>query len=138
MWTHFGDLQFETLRTALDRIIPADEYPGAWDAGCGEYISRQLNGQLAYLLPAYRAGLDGLEAEAMRQFGNPFAGLAPEQQDAILAHAETGEVEADWDTSPKLFFSTLVNHAAEGYYADPGQGGNRDRVSWRMIGFHGK
>ena len=31
--------------------------------------------------------------------------------------------------------SRLVNHAAEGYYADPGQGGNRNRVSWRMIGF---
>jgi hypothetical protein len=28
-----------------------------------------------------------------------------------------------------------VELAHEGYYADPGNGGNRDAVSWRMIGY---
>jgi hypothetical protein len=29
----------------------------------------------------------------------------------------------------------IAEHCAEGFYADPRQGGNIDMVSWRMIGF---
>lgn len=32
------------LRAAVDRILPADDYPGAWDAGALEYLGRQLDG----------------------------------------------------------------------------------------------
>ena len=32
-------------------------------------------------------------------------------------------------------FARLVELAHEGFYADPGNGGNRDAVSWRMIGY---
>jgi hypothetical protein len=134
----FNDLQHETLRAALDRLIPADDFPGAWDAGCGDYIAGQLNGQLIHLLPLYRAGLDGLDAEAHRLFQENFPRLAPDQQDAVLLRVETGETETEWETAPRSFFSTLLDHTAEGYYADPGQGGNRERVSWRMIGFNGR
>ena len=36
---------------------------------------------------------------------------------------------------PVAFFQTAVEHAMEGFYSDPGNGGNHDGVSWRMIGF---
>ena len=134
----FDDLQERTLRVALDRLIPQDDYPGAWAAGCGDYIDNQLHGQLAHLLPIYRAGLDGLEAEAGIEFAQSFADLNSDQQDALLGRVENGAVRAAWATPPRAFFSALVNHTAEGYYADPGQGGNRDRVSWRMVGFNGR
>jgi hypothetical protein len=29
----------------------------------------------------------------------------------------------------------MVDLAAEGFYADPANGGNRDAASWRMIGY---
>ena len=29
----------------------------------------------------------------------------------------------------------MVEHVLEGFYADPGNGGNRDAVSWKMIGY---
>jgi hypothetical protein len=138
MSTLFNDVQQETLHAALDRLIPADDFPGAWDAGCGDYIAGQLNGQLAHLLPVYQAGLDGLEAEALRQFQRNFSQLLPDQQDALLLRVETGDTHAEWQTAPREFFSALLNHTAEGYYADPGQGGNRERISWQMIGFNGK
>jgi hypothetical protein len=138
MPTHFNDVQLNTLRAALDRIIPADDYPGAWDAGCGDYIARQLDGQLAHLLPTYRAGLEGLDAEASSRFERGFSQLRHDQQDSVLAQVEAGEVMAQWQTPPKQFFATLLNHAAEGYYADAGQGGNRNRISWQMVGFNGK
>jgi hypothetical protein len=28
-----------------------------------------------------------------------------------------------------------VEHSAEGFYSDPGNGGNRDNIAWKMIGF---
>ncbi len=138
MSAHFDAVQERTLHAALNRIIPEDAYPGAWEAGCGDYIRAQLDGQLSHLLSIYRNGLDGLDAEAQREFAQSFEALSAEQQDSLLKRIETDDVFAEWRCSPKAFFSTLVFHAAEGYYADPAQGGNRDRISWRMIGFHGK
>jgi gluconate 2-dehydrogenase gamma chain len=31
-----------------------------------------------------------------------------------------------------------VTLTIEGFYSDPGNGGNRDAVAWRMIGFTGQ
>ena len=33
------------------------------------------------------------------------------------------------------FINRLIDLAAEGFYADPANGGNRDGASWRMIGY---
>jgi len=134
----FDDLQLRTLRAALDRLIPADDFPGAWEAGCGDYILGQLSGQLALLVPVYIAGIDGLEAEAQAEFGQSFAGLSGEEQDIILRRVEAGDTAAEWRTPARSFFSMIASHAAEGYYADPGQGGNRDRLAWKMVGFNGR
>ncbi len=124
-----------TLRAALDRIIPPDDYPGAWEAGVGDYLARQWEGDLRHTLPLYRAGLDALHAEALAQFGVGFAALDAGKQDAILRNVESGDVRANWPVAPQEFFSLLVSHAAEGYYSDPGNGGNRNAVSWDMVGF---
>jgi hypothetical protein len=139
MPTILDEVRLSTLRAAMDRLIPADEFPGAWDAGCGDYLLAQLDGQLAHLLPVYRQGLDGLDGEARLCYGRRFANLPSDQQDALLAKVEIGQVAATaWETPPAAFFAGLVNHTAEGYYADPAQGGNRERVSWRMVGFNGR
>lgn len=132
------ELQQATLHAAIDRIIPPDDYPGAWEAGVGDYLARQFAGDLKPILPTYQSGLDALNAEAVAQYGTAFSDLSPEQQDALLQHVETGEVQTAWPVMPQQFFRTLVNHTAEGYYSDPGNGGNRDGVSWQMIGFISK
>ncbi|HLJ56110.1 MAG TPA: gluconate 2-dehydrogenase subunit 3 family protein [Chthonomonadaceae bacterium] len=137
MTTPFSTAEERTLHAAMDRVIPADAFPGGWDAGSGEYLARLLTGQLAHLLPAYRQGLAALDAEARATFAQEFADLSAEHQDALLARIEVGEVRADWPTPPRAFFNHLVCHTAEGFYADPGNGGNRERVSWRMTGFNG-
>lgn len=134
----FNDTQERTLKAAMDRLIPEDDFPGAWDTGCGGYLCGQLNAQLEYMTTMYCAGLDGLEAEARAEFAKGFAEISAEQQDDLLGRVETNDVRAEWATPPAAFFSALVNHTAEGYYADPGQGGNRDRISWKMIGFNGR
>ncbi len=129
----------ETLRAVVDRLIPADQDPSGWEAGVGEYLSRQLQGDLAQQISLYRDGLTALEAEARLAHGGlAFAALPPEAQDALLERVEAGSVRAAWTVSPALFFQQLLQHTVEGYYSDPANGGNRDGVAWRMVGFEVK
>ena len=129
------ELQLQTFRAVLDCVIPADEFPGAWEAGVGNYLERQFAGDLAHQLELYCAGLDGLEAEANARFNEHFARLKSSQQNAIIERVESGEVISSWKVDPRQFFKLLVETAAEGYYSDPEQGGNFDAVSWTMTGF---
>jgi hypothetical protein len=75
MTPQLTELQQQTLRAAVDRIIPPDDYPGGWDAGVGDYLARQFEGDLALKLEIFTAGLDGLEAEALARFNSRFANL---------------------------------------------------------------
>jgi len=127
--------QWKLLRAMMDRIIPADDYPGAWEAGVGDYLARQFEGDLQPLVEAYRVGLDALEAEALRTAGSSFAGLAAAAQDALLRRVEEGQVTTSWMVDAAGFMRMVTEHVMDGYYSDPGNGGNRDGVSWQMIGF---
>ena len=49
---------------------------------------------------------------------------------------ETGKAEFA-DFNGKQFFEALLQSAMEGFFADPIYGGNRDKVSWRMVGYPG-
>lgn len=129
------EAQRATLRALVDRLIPADDYPSGWDAGVGDYLERQFAGDLGHLVGMYRAGLEALDAETLAVAGVHFAKLAPDAQDDVLRRVEAGDVATDWPVDPAEFFRAAAEHAAEGYYGDPGNGGNRDGVSWRMIGF---
>ncbi|MCA9967065.1 MAG: gluconate 2-dehydrogenase subunit 3 family protein, partial [Anaerolineales bacterium] len=104
----------------MDRIIPPDEFPGAWDAGVGDYLARQFERDLRSQVEAYQLGLAALEAEAMAVRGTGFAVLDAAAQDRLLSRMEKGEVIAVWPVNPATFFQTVVTHVMEGYYSDPG------------------
>ncbi|MBA3356702.1 MAG: gluconate 2-dehydrogenase subunit 3 family protein [Pyrinomonadaceae bacterium] len=127
--------QQHTLRAAVDRIIPPDDYPGAWQGGVGDYLARQFESDLRPMLDDYCAGLSALEAESVARFQQTFVLLSEEEQDTMLRHIEAGEVLTAWNVTPRLFFNLLVNTTAEGFYSNPEQGGNRKGVSWAMTGF---
>jgi hypothetical protein len=134
MLTEFTEPQLATLRAMVNRIIPADEFPAGWEGGVEGFLGQQLAGDLRDTVEIYRAGLDALEAEALAG-GAGFAELDPEAQDRLLAQIEQGAVTTAWPIDPAAFFRMAVAHAAEGYYSDPGNGGNRGGQSWRMIGY---
>ena len=127
--------QLDTLHHLMDRIIPPDQDLGAWDAGVADYLLGQFNRDLRDYLDIYRAGLDALEAEALARTQISFAALPADAQDALLRQVEAGEVVLTWPVPPQQFFADAVQHVSEGYYADPGNGANRDLAAWRMIGF---
>jgi hypothetical protein len=123
------------LRAVLERIIPADDFAGACAAGVDEYVIRLLRTDGESELPAIRDGLDGLEAEAQARTGKGFCELAEREQDDLLKLIEAGDVKAAWGPPPGTWFMRVVAMAMEGYYSDPGNGGNRGEVSWKMIGY---
>lgn len=129
------NLSSATLNALVDRLIPPDESPGGVAAGAAAYIVRQLAGDLSDYRVIYRAGLAGIEAEAQAMTGYSFALLTANTQDELLRRIEHGEVVTDWGTDPIAFLRAAAEHAAEGYYSDPGNGGNYGRMSWAMIGF---
>ncbi len=127
--------QLETLHSLMDRIIPPDQDAGAWDAGVADYLAKQFAGDLRDFGPVYQAGLEALEAEAQARTQTSFTALAAEAQDALLRQVEAGQVVHRWPLDPAQFFAEVVQHVSEGYYADPGNGGNRNQAAWQMIGF---
>lgn len=126
---------WNTLHSMMNRIIPQDDFPNAWDAGVGNYLSRQLAHDLQHQVENYRLGLETLEAESQAYSGKRFTELDAAIQDKLLSRIETGEVTISWPVNPADFFHMVIRHVMEGYYSDPGNGGNRDSVAWRMIGF---
>ena len=125
----------ETLRAVVDCLIPPDDFPGAYDAGVCGYLKRLFRTDLASQADLFRAGIEGIEAEALARFNTAFADLTPEQQISTLAAIESGDVKTTWSISRSRFFEMLVNTTAEGFYSDPQQGGNRNGVAWAMTGF---
>lgn len=123
------------LYALLDTIIPPDDYPGAVEAGVGDYLQRQLAGDLAQSLSSYKTWLADLDAEARAVNGTDFADMTQQERAELLTRVEKGEVKARWSIEPAAFFREIVEHCAEGYYSDPGNGGNRNGIAWRMIGF---
>ena len=134
-WRVLSEDEARTLGAACDCIVPPDEDPGAVQAGVVSFVDRQLATRQKKALGEWRAGLRGLDAAARRLQGKPFADLPVESQRALLADVEKGHGEkADWgDVDPVRFFRRLREHTMMGFYGDPRHGGNRDRVSWRML-----
>jgi len=130
--------QIATLRALVDRLIPADDAPGALDAGTDAFILALLDGDGAAEAPLLALGLTQLDHEAAAAHpGQSFATLPPSAQDALLAALERNQPATAWPASisAPAFFNRMVDLAAEGFYADPANGGNRDGVSWRLIGY---
>jgi gluconate 2-dehydrogenase gamma chain len=69
-------------------------------------------------------------------YGKVFADLISEDQIAVMHQLEDGKAQgAIWNqTSPTEFFGYLVDHTMQGFYGDPRHGGNREGVSWKMLG----
>lgn len=124
-WLFFTPEEAQTVIALCEQIIPADEDPGATQAGVIHYIDRHLTGHFRRHQTVYRQGLAQLDALCRQRHGRRFAELDFAQQTAVLQSLE-GEL--------KKFFDLVIDHTMQGFYGDPRHGGNRDYVSWRMLG----
>lgn len=119
------DAQARTLAALCDQIIPADDVPSASQAGVVSYIDRQLARTYRRHRNAYRDGLEQANAMSRKRFGRGLAALSVPEQVEIVGAIEQQN---------RRFFDLVRGHTLEGYYGSPRHGGNRDAVSWRMLG----
>jgi gluconate 2-dehydrogenase gamma chain len=149
------------VEAAVDRLIPADNLtPSGTDCGVAVFIDRQLGGAWGsgdrmymqgpwrkgtptqgYQLPMtpaefFRAGIASVNAYCRQTYRKEFDRLVPEQQVQVLQGLEQGRIAID-HAPAQDFFDLLLGAAMEGFFADPIYGGNREKVSWKMIGFPG-
>src|SRR5271157_1239308 len=134
-WRSLSEDEARTLEAICERIIPADQDPGAAWAGVVVFIDRQLLGPYRRLRKTYRLGIAGSNGTGLAMFGKPFVTLTPQQQDAVLQTMDKDQAPGEcWkQVSAKSFFALVVNHTMQGFYGDPRHGGNRERVSWKML-----
>jgi gluconate 2-dehydrogenase gamma chain len=146
---------------AVDTFIPADELsPSGSDCGCAVYIDRQLASAWGGGAKMYRAGpyfkgkpeqgyqLPLTPAEFMsagiaaanewsrKTYGHDFDRLDPNKRVEALKTMESGKAEFA-NFSSRAFFARLLAMTMEGFFGDPIYGGNRNKASWRMLGFPG-
>ncbi len=124
-----------TLRAAIDRLIPADDFPSASQADVDGFILALFAGDRREDADQLESGLASLDAEARSEGGKSFAALSNALQDEILDRVERGVTHTAWAYPPMQFFRLLLNVTAEGYFHDPSGGGNRGTISWTMLGY---
>ena len=124
-WEFLSEDQARTLAAICDRIIPADDFPSASQAGVLTYIDRQLIRHFRRHQDAYRSGLEQAQAMSRKRFGQDLSALSQQEQ---------FEIVSDLSEQNGAFFELVRGHTLEGYYGSPRHGGNRDAVSWRMLG----
>jgi gluconate 2-dehydrogenase gamma chain len=125
IWRTLTDSEARTLGVLCDEVIPADDYPSAERAGAVQFLDIQLTKHYKKHREAYRQGVARAEAASLRKFGQP-----PE----TLASAQRLLLAEEVDRSDPAFFAMLVAHTMQSFYGSPRHGGNRDAVSWRMLG----
>lgn len=127
-----------TLSSICEQVIPADEYgPGAMQAGVVYYIDKQLHDVFISDQPAYRNGLRAISDTCRDLYSVPFLEhLEWDQQTDFLRRMEKDDLPGQYwvSHSAKGFFNLMVNHTMQGFYGSPRHGGNKDYISYRMIG----
>ena len=120
------------LEAVCARILPTDAEPGAAEAGCAEFIDRQLG------LPHFEAlraqverGLDHFDSTAQRRKGRGFVELGAAEQDELLRALQ----KPGRGNPGAPAFNLLLTLTLEGFLSDPQHGGNRKAVGWAFVGY---
>ena len=135
-WRFLTVDEARTLAAISDQIIPPDQDPGGAWAGVVNYIDLQLCGPFQNLQQTYRYGIAAIDGSSRLIYDKVFTDLGAQQQIDVLHRLESGQVtSAIWtQVSSSEFFSLIVDHTMQGYYGDPRHGGNREGVSWKVLG----
>jgi gluconate 2-dehydrogenase gamma chain len=149
------------IAAAVDTIIPADELsPSGSDCGIVTFIDRQLasawgggakmyrggpfmrgkpeQGYQLALTPRefFQVGVAAANEWSRKTYGKEFDRLSPADRVSALRAIEGGEAELAGFSS-RDFFVQLLSITMQGFFSDPIYGGNRDKASWKMLGFPG-
>jgi gluconate 2-dehydrogenase gamma chain len=132
----FSAAERKTLEAFAGRLVPNDELgPGAVECGAVNYIDQALAGALTDEKTSFLQGLAALDAYSRKNHDAPFADLADDKKDAIVAAMENGTA-AGFDNARGVF-ARFRRLTLEGMFSDPYYGGNTSFRGWDMIRYPG-
>jgi gluconate 2-dehydrogenase gamma chain len=157
----FNTSESAFIEAAVDTLIPADAVgPGALELGVATYIDRQMAGSYGkgdrlYLVGPFgegspqqgyqlamtpseliRIGIADVNGHTQRKFNKTFEALSNSDRTAVITELDDRKVDLP-NVPTATFFGLLLQLTIEGYFADPMYGGNKNKASWKMIGFPG-
>jgi gluconate 2-dehydrogenase gamma chain len=124
-WRFFSDDEARMVEAITEQLIPAGAEPGAKEAGVVYYIDLQLSKRFKKHRKAYSDGLADVDTASLKAYNKRFVELTSDQQIEVLNSVEE-------HAAP--FFQLILAHTRQGFYGDPRHGGNRNMVSWKMVG----
>jgi gluconate 2-dehydrogenase gamma chain len=133
----FTDQEARCVLALCEQIIPEDEHGGgATQAGVIHYIDRQLLAVFDYDQVVYQQGISALQSVSLELYGQRFEALNPETQHNLLIQLEAGQLNKDhWGgLDQKRFFNLVISHSMQGFYGAPRHGGNKNYMSYTMMG----
>ena len=120
-----------------EQIIPADDNGGgATEAGVIHYIDRQLVAVFDYEQLIYQQGLEALQLSCLKLHDKRFEALDWDKQFLVLKSMESNEMPAEYwkNISSGNFFRLVISHTMQGFYGAPRHGGNKNYMSYKMMG----
>ncbi|HEY4265547.1 MAG TPA: gluconate 2-dehydrogenase subunit 3 family protein [Micropepsaceae bacterium] len=160
-WQVLTPQEVAFFSAAADTIIPKDDLsPSGTECGVPVFVDRQLASAWGGGAKMYRAGpfLKGMPEQGyqlsltpheffvagvratndwcVKTYGKTFDRLEQDKRNETFTAMQGGKAEFD-GLDAKQFFGQLLTINMEGFFADPIYGGNRNKASWRMLGFPG-
>ena len=86
---------------------------------------------------SYRVGLMALDTYAQSKFNGKFMDLTEDQQDQIVDDLTNDKADSFSSPSASDFFDMVRGDTINGFFSDPGYGGNTNMVGWTLIGYPG-
>jgi gluconate 2-dehydrogenase gamma chain len=161
VYVFFNATESAFIEAATDTLIPADALgPGAIEVGVPVYIDRQMAGgygkgdrlylegpfregspQQGYQLAMtpselIRVGVADVNGHAQKKYNGTFDSLSGTDRAAVMAELDAHQLDLP-NVPTEVFFGLLLQLTIEGFFADPIYGGNKNKASWKMIGFPG-
>ena len=135
-WRFLTEAEAVLAEAICEQIIPADQDPGAKDAGCVNFIDKQLVGPYRRHQGAYRTGLACVQKTSQALHQKDFEKLTADEQLKLLQALEGNKApEGIWkEPAAGAFFGMMVQHTMQGFYGSPRHGGNKDYASYKMLG----
>ena len=121
-FAHLEPLDARDLEAIAEQIMPADDTPGAREAGVIWFIDGALGGFRQAWDEPVLSGLQSINDSL--QDGLRFAELGTSQQVSVLKAL---------DHTP--FFQMMHFLTVAGMFAMPDYGGNRNKIGWALLGF---
>ena len=110
------DRQLALVSVISELIIPETETPGARSVGVPDYVDFTLWRASVEARRRFFAGLEWIERESRRRFGQSFVHLAAGQQIALLRSIEIADSQSDDDAFGAAFFRDIKNRTIYAYY----------------------